>query len=71
MSTELTTREDADAIRQALVSFLDGMEQRGFSRGAVGAAMLGYGTGVVRQHRGMAWALECLDMTKAAIGTRQ
>lgn len=70
MSEIRTSIEDAEMIRAALMCFVDSLDEDGFARHALGAAMLGFGLAVLHDECGPKSALEALDLVRTSLLVR-
>lgn len=57
-------------MRQAITGLSNRLEEAGFTRVQIGAALVGVGAGLVAAHAGRAWALEVLESAKNAAAPR-
>jgi hypothetical protein len=52
MAERMTSREEADVLKNAINGLANDFERMGFSRGQIGSAMAGIGLGMVQVHQG-------------------
>lgn len=67
MSERTTSREEAAFMKVKIDRAIDDLEQDGFDRGQIGAAMAGIGLGVASVHQGREEALRVLDSVRDAL----
>jgi len=70
MSEHLTSLEDAEEMREWLICCAMEMDESGFDRGAIGAAMFGFGLSILCDERGPGTALSAIDSVRKAILAR-
>ena len=67
MSELMTSREEADILKNAITGLVNDFERMGFSRGQVGSAMAGIGLALVQVHEGRKTALGIVCAARDAL----
>ena len=68
MAERMTSPEEAVTMKIAMDAMIDHLEKaEGLDRGAVGAAMIGFGLGVMSANRGNDEALRAIDGARNAL----
>ncbi len=64
MAERMTSREEADVLKNAIYGLANDFERMGFDRGQIGAAMAGVGLGMAQVHLGHVRALAIVDSVR-------
>ena len=64
MAERMTSREDADILKNAINGLANDFEQMGFDRGQIGAALAGIGLGMAQVHLGHDEAMRLVDTVR-------
>lgn len=67
MSDRLTSPEEAHEIKCAIMQAVDDLERRGFTRGEVGACMVGIGAALTAVHAGDNMGLLVLNSARESL----
>lgn len=68
MAERMTSRKEADHMRDAIREVVDDLESDGLSRSQIGAAMAGIALGIIAAHDGPTRAEAILDRLRAQLG---
>ncbi len=69
MAEQMTSREDATYMSEAILGLVDDLERDGFTRSQIGAAMIGGAFGIITAHNGRKHAGDVLDTLRAQLAT--
>lgn len=69
MGERTTSREEASLIRHGLMEAIEVLEGHGFTRGQIGACMVGIGFGIVQVHEGHQEAKRIVDRIRMELSS--